>query len=130
MYNSLKSLMWRSVGIQRDGDGLREALQKLNTWMRVMSRVQADHVSLWELTNMVSAAYLIARAALLREESRGVHYRTDFQQLDDARWRGHIELHREASGSLEERYVALTPEELTKPNTPEVAKPKPASTRA
>ncbi|MFO0984084.1 MAG: L-aspartate oxidase [Planctomycetota bacterium] len=129
MYNSLKALMWRNVGIQRDGDNLREALRKLNTWMRVMFRVQADQISLWELTNMVNVSHLMARAALLREESRGVHYRTDFPESDDSRWRGHMEMRRDSEGSAEERFVQLVPEELVRPAAPEPVKPKIAASR-
>jgi L-aspartate oxidase len=130
MYNSLKALMWRNVGIQREGDNLRETLRKLNAWMRVMFRVQAEQVSLWELTNMVGVSYLIARAALLREESRGVHYRTDSPEPDDARWQGHIELRRETNGEVEERYVPLTPEEMKKPTPAETSKVKAPATKA
>jgi L-aspartate oxidase len=33
---------------------------------------------------------ILARAALMREESRGSHYRSDFTDRDDARWRRRI----------------------------------------
>jgi len=36
---------------------------------------------------MATVARLIARAALRREESRGAHYRLDFPERDDRRWR-------------------------------------------
>jgi L-aspartate oxidase len=38
---------------------------------------------------MVQAGRMMAEAALLREESRGAHYRTDFPETEDA-WRRHI----------------------------------------
>jgi L-aspartate oxidase len=37
----------------------------------------------------VTVALLVARAALWREESRGAHFRYDFPERDDARWRVH-----------------------------------------
>jgi L-aspartate oxidase len=33
---------------------------------------------------------LVVAAALAREETRGVHYRTDFPQTDDVHWKRHI----------------------------------------
>jgi L-aspartate oxidase len=36
----------------------------------------------WEIQNMLSAAYVIARCALRRTETRGVHYREDFPETD------------------------------------------------
>jgi L-aspartate oxidase len=42
-----------------------------------------------ELANMVTVARLIAEAALLREESRGAHFRTDFPEPRDE-WKRHL----------------------------------------
>jgi L-aspartate oxidase len=39
---------------------------------------------------MLTIARVMIQAALLREESRGVHLRTDFPKLDDARWNTHL----------------------------------------
>jgi len=44
----------------------------------------------WRLRNFVTAARLIARAALRRDESRGAHFREDYPRRDDARWRIHL----------------------------------------
>ena len=46
----------------------------------------------YELLNMLTLGTQIAKCALLREESRGVHLREDFPELDDERWRKHITL--------------------------------------
>ena len=40
----------------------------------------------WRAVNVVTVAYLIARAALRREESRGAHYRDDYPARDDINW--------------------------------------------
>ena len=40
----------------------------------------------WELQNMLTVARVMIGAALRREESRGVHLRTDFPEQDDAHW--------------------------------------------
>ncbi len=42
-----------------------------------------------ELGNMAEAANLIAEFALNREESRGVHYRSDFPIMDEKKWKRH-----------------------------------------
>jgi L-aspartate oxidase len=39
---------------------------------------------------MLTLARVMIQAALVREESRGVHLRTDFPRLDDARWNKHL----------------------------------------
>ena len=41
---------------------------------------------------MLTVAMLIAKAALQRQESRGVHYRNDFPHTDDAVFKTHSEL--------------------------------------
>ncbi len=92
--NSLQSLMWRNVGVRRNAEDLKEAQDTIDHWSRyVLSRQFADPTG-WELQNMLCAARLMIRAALEREESRGVHFRGDFPRTDDARWRRHIAFHR------------------------------------
>jgi len=76
--NSLKSLMWRNVGVRRDRDGLAEAVETLDHWCRYVLARQFSDPSGWELQNMLCAARLMTRSALAREESRGCHSRTDF----------------------------------------------------
>ena len=44
----------------------------------------------WELQNLLTIARLMIDAALEREESRGVHFRSDFPTRDDANWARHI----------------------------------------
>ena len=46
----------------------------------------------YELLNLLTLGTQIARCALLREESRGVHLRDDFPAVDDEHWRRHITL--------------------------------------
>jgi L-aspartate oxidase len=99
--NSLKSLMWRSCGVRRSGDGLAEALEMVDGWRGYVLVRQFDSLEGWELQNMLTLARVMIQAALLREESRGVHLRTDFPQLDDVRWNKHLWFERSESETVE-----------------------------
>jgi L-aspartate oxidase len=83
--DEIRAVMWTHVGIDRDARGLREAMRLLAA---IRSRL---HPGATEELNMVDTALLIAEAALLRRESRGGHFRSDFPKPKN-KWRGkHIE---------------------------------------
>jgi L-aspartate oxidase len=84
--NSLKSLVWRAAGVRRNAGGLRDAARTIDGWQRYALTQQFSHASGWELQNMLTVARVVIGAALRREESRGVHLRTDFPGQDDARF--------------------------------------------
>ncbi len=71
--SEVRDLAWARLGLFRDADGLREAVDTLAGWHATGESV-ADH----ETRNLVDIARAIAAAALAREESRGAHYRSDF----------------------------------------------------
>ena len=87
--NSLKSLMWRNVGVRRDADGLREALDNVERWSSYVLKQQFAEPNGWELQNMLCVTRLMIKAALNREETRGCHVRTDYPDLDDKNWNRH-----------------------------------------
>jgi L-aspartate oxidase len=89
--SSLRSLMWRNVGIERNGPHLEEAAEIIQFWSRYVLDKTFDSPTGWELQNMLEVATLVTRSASLRTETRGVHYRTDFPHTDDANWRVHID---------------------------------------
>jgi L-aspartate oxidase len=99
--NSLKSLMWRQCGVRRSGEGLSDALEAVDQWRRYVLARQFADIDGWELQNMLTLARVMIQAALLREESRGVHLRTDFPKLDDTRWQKHLWFERSQSGGAE-----------------------------
>jgi len=84
---NLQSLMWDKLGIIRSGKSLKEAAGILATWESLLSQ-PGDRPS-YELNNLVLCARLITEAALLREESRGAHFRTDFPRTSPE-WQRHI----------------------------------------
>jgi L-aspartate oxidase len=84
---NLQSLMWDKVGIIRSGKSLKEAASILATWESFLSQ-PTDRPS-YELNNLVLCARLVTEAALLRKESRGAHFRTDFPRTSPE-WQRHI----------------------------------------
>lgn len=81
--NSLKSTMWRSAGVRRDAESLREAADQVEQWAEYVLTRQFESYAGWELQNMLVAASMIIDGALAREESRGVHSRVDFPETND-----------------------------------------------
>ena len=80
---SMKSLMWRHVGLERDAQLLHEAQEHLSFWLDAARRLAPAEPRAWELVNMLTVANLATLGASNREESRGVHYRTDFVDETD-----------------------------------------------
>jgi L-aspartate oxidase len=70
---ALREAMTRHVALERDADGLRNALATIGS----IERASGGEPS---LLNMTAAAKLVASAALSREESRGAHFRRDYPQ--------------------------------------------------
>lgn len=85
--SSLQKLTWSNVGIIRSFESLRQADLQLARWDGEYTP-EMDRRSL-ELGSALCTARLITRMALLREESRGAHYRSDFPQ-ESPEWRRHI----------------------------------------
>ncbi len=76
--SSLRSAMWRNVGIVRTGNRLADALDMIHFWCRYSLDKIFDDISGWEIQNMLACAALVTAAASSREESRGTHARSDF----------------------------------------------------
>ena len=89
---SLQSEMWRRVGIERTGTGLRHALAQIEEWTPYVLGAAFLHPAAWTLQNMLLTGYAIGSGALRRQESRGVHFRADFPDRDDALWGRHQDL--------------------------------------
>jgi L-aspartate oxidase len=94
--NALKSLMWRNVGVRRNAEGLREALENIRRWSGYVFARQFANPTGWELQNMLCVARLMTEAALTRQETRGAHVRTDFPETDDEHWNKHLTFRRDA----------------------------------
>jgi L-aspartate oxidase len=89
--NSLRALMWRNVGITRNAKGLAEAADQVDRWCRYVLTPGFDDPAGWTLQNMLIVARLMITSAAEREESRGVHTRSDFPETDPS-WAHHLRL--------------------------------------
>jgi len=84
--DAIRAVMWDYAGIARTARGLRTGLERLT---EIEKRLPEGAT---EEQNMLETARLVAEAALLRKESRGGHYRSDFPRAKST-WKGrHIEL--------------------------------------
>jgi len=86
--NSLRSVMWRNVGIARRGERLAETLEIVGFWGRYTLDKEFSDPAGWQMQNMLTAACVITECALRRTETRGVHYREDFPRTDPV-WQRH-----------------------------------------
>ncbi len=95
----LKERMWEHAGIIRNPDGLRLACDAVSgpcPDIRVTS--PRELIRSLEYRNLRLVSEMICRAALMRTESRGSHFRTDFPEEDDSRWLRNILIEKGASG--------------------------------
>ena len=76
--------MWRNVGLIRRRGRLEETLEIIAFWGRYVLDKEFYDPAGWEAQNMLTASYLISHCAMLRTETRGVHCREDFPDLDPA----------------------------------------------
>lgn len=94
MINSIKSDMWRKVGIERNADGLKRASADFAFWRAYVLAARFPDARGWTLQNMLTVGSAIAQCALAREESRGAHIRTDFPETNDEKWKRHSTIER------------------------------------
>ena len=98
---AVQDIMWEGAGAVRDGTGLAKALERLSTLQGELPRVSVASESLvanreliarLEVENLLLVARAVVTSALVREESRGAHYREDFPERDDDRWLKHVQV--------------------------------------
>lgn len=93
MLYSLKSLMWRQVGLVRDAPMLEDAVEKIRFWESVLIKRRRSANDYIDLANMLLVGRLVAQSALERTESRGTHYRSDHPS-SESDWLRHVVLER------------------------------------
>lgn len=83
--DDVRRVMWQYAGIDRTARGLRIAVREIDAIERRLPEGATEEL------NMVQTARMIAQASLLRKESRGGHFRSDFPRAK-RKWREtHIE---------------------------------------
>ncbi|MEO5873964.1 MAG: FAD-binding protein, partial [Streptosporangiaceae bacterium] len=84
----VQRVMSAFCGVLRTAGGLAQAEREL---VELGARVSYEPcLETWEATNLHAVATAVVRAARLREETRGSHWREDFPERDDLRWHGHL----------------------------------------
>ena len=99
---NIKKLMWDKVSIVREEKTLNEALKELLDMKKELENLDvgnntqynADLVTALEVINMVEICILTVKSAILRRESRGAHYRSDFPKTNDE-WKKSIVINKE-----------------------------------
>lgn len=76
--NDLRNVMYANVGIVRNGPDLSDALSRITELNETFPHATND------LRNLLVVARLVTQAALKRKESRGSHYRSDYQDTEEA----------------------------------------------
>ncbi|NBX25474.1 MAG: L-aspartate oxidase [Planctomycetes bacterium] len=76
--SSLRSAMWRNVGVERQGTRLQDVLGMFEFWNRYALEQVFESPEGWEVHNMLTVGRLVTESALARTESRGTHARSDF----------------------------------------------------
>jgi succinate dehydrogenase / fumarate reductase flavoprotein subunit len=119
LHEDLKDKMQTFVGIIRSEDDLKRGLENLERLKVAASRVKVDgnrHFNAawheaFDMRNMLIVSEAMARAALLRTESRGAHAREDYPDMDKGRLSRVNMVSRKAPDGL-------TVEEVPRPDPP------------
>jgi len=122
VHEEMQTIMNDGVNIVRDKEGLSEAITKLEALQADVDRVRAPGSSQYNpgwheaisLQPLMITAESVARAAQVREESRGAHTRTDFPGEQDDWQKVRVIIKKGADGSMDVRKedAPAAPEEL------------------
>lgn len=104
---TLQDIMWKYVGVNRNSKGLEKAIRKIERMKRkglpqltapLIQKFNLSWVEALEFAHMLELCQMVARSALMREETRGHYFRLDFPERDDKNWINHILIRKEGEG--------------------------------
>lgn len=106
----IQECMWRNLLVVRSDASLRTCLGELEGLRGRMAGINVDGPAqlsgLLEVDSLLTVAEIMAKAAFMRTESRGSHYREDYPQRDDAHWQNSI-ITRRVNGCMEQYTLRL-----------------------
>jgi succinate dehydrogenase / fumarate reductase, flavoprotein subunit len=134
--NEIQELMKQNAGIVREQtrlqNGLKRILELKNEFYSNKDNMNIKEFEIddnnnfenfalsWQVKSSLIACEAIIRSALMRQESRGAHYRSDFPKLDDERWKVNIYCRKEGKGASA---AAVEEMVLSKHNVKEIKGP-------
>jgi aspartate oxidase len=80
----IRDAAWLGAGIIRSESALKEGLSVLESMERQWEPHNAPSLEQMETSNLLVVARVILQSALIRLESRGAHYRSDYPERNDA----------------------------------------------
>jgi len=110
----VQRLAWENMLLTRSKNNLNKVLDEVNRIRtEIMPRLSVSSpmelVKALELKNLLKVAEIVARAALLREESRGGHHREDFPSRDDEKWQKAITIEN-VGGKMQTSTITIDPD--------------------
>jgi succinate dehydrogenase/fumarate reductase flavoprotein subunit len=94
IYRELKEVMWNGCGLVRSREGLEQAESAIDAMLERTHALGTPGGAEWnvgwqqalDLVNQLQVARTMVTSALVREESRGAHFRDDFPERRDDEW--------------------------------------------
>ncbi len=100
--NKIGSIISREIGIVKSGEGLTKALgelEEISQLVPVMHSEELNQLSeIYIVNGMLISAKMMIKASLIREESRGAHYRKDYPETNNNDWLKNIIIKRSEDG--------------------------------
>jgi succinate dehydrogenase / fumarate reductase flavoprotein subunit/fumarate reductase flavoprotein subunit len=127
----LKDVMWQGCGLVRSRDGLEEARDSVDVLLERARAAAAPGGREWnlgwqqalDLVNQLEVAQTMIASALVREESRGAHFRDDFPERRDDLWLRYVVTRLGEDGAVE---TSTRPVEFTRRPAPAAVAGSPA----
>lgn len=125
--STLQQVMLDKVFVERDEAGMKQALDTIAELQEAYTRIElqdkgktfnTELVEALELGFLLDCAEATVHGALARKESRGAHYRTDYEKRDDINWLKHTLAYKGATSHdvrLDYKDVILIDDPVFKP---------------